>query len=186
MIPDPKCPPARPKQHRCRAAWQFAVAVAVLAAILLPAPTRAQDGGSYIGSYSNWEAHIYRIDDAETRCAVRALHPAILDAEIYWVFNTRLFGQLPDGYLALDRRVADGAAKITAVVDSDREFELRVGDDGHGYSRAADAARLIDAMRRGITMEIVVSRRTTGQQILPVSLLGFTRGTNAARRACAG
>ena len=183
-------------RHPARPAWVFpprgqavcatVAMIALLTIALLTTPARAQQTSSYLGSYGNWEAHIYRIDELETRCAVRALHPAILDAEIYWVFNTRLVDRLPDGFLALDRRVADGAAEIVAVVDGKDRFPLRVGEDGHGYSLGADAARLIAAMRRGIDMEIVVSRRTTGQQTLPVSLLGFTRGSNAARRACAG
>ena len=175
-----------PVPPRRQAVCATVAMIALLAVALLSVPARAQQDGSYIGSYGNWEARVYRIDDSETRCAVRALHPAILDAEIYWVFNTRLVDRLPDGFLALDRRVADGAAEIVAVVDGKDRFTLRVGDDGHGYSLGADAARLIAAMRRGIDMEIVVSRRTTGLQILPVSLLGFTRGSDAARRACAG
>jgi hypothetical protein len=184
-------PPAKHRPGWSRPVRAVATTVlVVLAAILSPkaasAQTPVQDGNSYIGSFTNWEAHIYRIDNQETRCAVRALHPAILDAEIYWVFNTRHFDRLPDGFLALDRRVADGAFEIAVVVDGKDRFALRVGDDGHGYSQGVDAERLIGAMRRGIAMEVVVTRRTTGQQILPVSLLGFTRGSNAARRACAG
>lgn len=187
MIPHPVRRPGwtRPRQRRS-VLTVATTALIVLAAILPTKAAPAQDGGSYIGSFSNWEAHIYRIDEGETRCAVRSLHPAILDAEIYWIFNTRHFDRLPDGFLALDRRVADGAPDIAVVVDGEDRFALRVGEDGHGYSQGADAERLIDAMRRGIEMDVIVSRRTTGQQILPVSLLGFTRGSNAARRACGG
>lgn len=169
--------------------WTGGALIAVLtllAATVSSNPIRAQTAGSYIGSYSNWETHVYRIDDVETRCAVRALHPAILEAEIYWVFNTGLLDRLPDGFLAVDRRIADGAAELVVVVGGEDRFALRVGDDGHGYSHGADAARLIRAMRRGIEMTVVVTRRTTGQQVLPVSLLGFTRGSDAARAACAG
>lgn len=160
--------------------------LALIAAALVSAPLRAQNAGSYIGSYLNWEGHVYRIDDSETRCAVRALHPAILDAEIYWIFNTRLRDRIPDGVLAVDRRIADGAAEIAVVVDGDQRFMLTIGDDGYGYSQGADADRLIRAMRRGIDMSVIVTRRTTGQQVLPVSLLGFTRGSDAARAACSG
>ena len=158
--------------------------LALLAALLVPVPLQAQTGGSYIGSYWNWEAHVYRLDGEETRCAVRALHPAILEAEIYWVFNTRHSQRLPDGFLAVDRRVADGASELAVVIDGGDRFALRVGSDGYGYSLDDDAARLLAAMRRGIEMDIVLRRRTTGERVIPVSLLGFTRGSNAARGAC--
>ena len=164
----------------------MALGRAVLTALALLAgmPAWAQDGGSYIGSYSDWEGHVYRIDASETRCALRAVHPAILDAEIYWVFNTRHADRLPHGFLAVDRRVADGARELVVVVDDRHRFTLRIGADGYGYSQDADAERLIAAMRRGIAMEITILRRTSAPQVLPVSLLGFTRGSNAARWAC--
>ncbi len=158
----------------------------VLAGLVTSLPGAAQQGGSYIGSYSDWEGHVYRIDAVETRCALRAVHPSILEAEIYWVFNTRHADRLPNGFLAIDRRVADGARTLDAVIDGGERFELRVGDDGYGYSRDADAARLFAAMRRGIAMEVTIRRRTAAPQVFPISLIGFTRGSNATRRACAG
>ena len=154
--------------------------------LALARPAGAEESGSYAGSFGNWEAHIYRLEGGETRCALRALHPAILEAEVFWVFNTRHAARLPDGYLALDRRVADGAAGLAAVVDGGPAFALRIGEDGFGYNRDADAGRLIAAMRRGLSMAITVERRTAARQVLTVSLLGFTRGTDAMRRACAG
>lgn len=162
-----------------------AAMLVLLAAWAAAGPSWAQ-GGSYIGSYSDWEGHVYRIDATETRCALRAVHPAILEAEIYWVFNTRHAERLPHGFLAVDRRVADGARELEAVIDGRQRFTLRIGADGYGYSRDADGARLIAAMRRGTAMEVTIRRRTADPQVFPISLLGFTRGSNAARRACAG
>lgn len=189
MIRRPRCRSGRSEPSRRQTALACAMLVILFAVILRPdsavAQATGQDTGSYIGSFGNWEGHLYRIDVGETRCAIRALHPAILDAEIYWIFNTRLLDRLPDGFLAIDRRIADGAAEIAVIVDGEDRFALRIGDDGYGYSLRTDAVRLIAAMRRGIEMEVIVSRRTTGRQVLPVSLLGFTRGSNAARRACA-
>ena len=158
----------------------------LLAAWTAAGPSWAQGGGSYIGSYSDWEGHVYRIDATETRCALRAVHPAILEAEIYWVFNTRHAERLPDGFLAIDRSVADGARELEAVIDDRHRFTLRIGADGYGYSRDEDAARMIAAMRRGIAMELTIRRRTADPQVFPISLLGFTRGTDATRRACGG
>ncbi len=160
------------------------LAALALLALLACMPAGAQDGGSYIGSYSDWEGHVYRIDASETRCALRAVHPAILDAEVYWVFNTRHADRLPHGFLAVDRRVADGARELVAVVDDRQSFTLRIGADGYGYSQDGDAERLIAAMRRGIAMEITILRRTSAPQVLGISLLGFTRGSNATRQAC--
>ena len=163
------------------------LAALVLAFICAWQPAGAQDGsGSYIGSYSDWEGHVFRLDAQETRCALRSVHPAILDAEIYWVFNTLYSDRLPNGYLAIDRRVADGARELEAVVDDRHRFMLRVGDDGYGYSRDEDAAEFIAAMRRGTSMVVTIRRRTEAPEILRVSLLGFTRGSNAIRRACTG
>ena len=158
--------------------------ILTLLVVLASAPAAAQGGSSYIGSYSDWEGHVYRIDGTETRCALRSVHPSILEAEIYWVFNTRHLDRLPHGFLAVDSRVADGAHRIEAVIDDLHRFSLRIGADGFAYSLDGDAARLIAAMRSGIAMKITIHRRTSASQILPISLLGFTRGSDAARRAC--
>lgn len=167
-----------------RRAAVLAGAILTMLVTLAATPAAAQGATSYIGSYSDWEGHVYRIDAAETRCALRSVHPAILDAEIYWVFNTRHRDRLPHGFLAVDNRVADGASELEVVIDGLHRFTLRIGADGFGYSRDDDAARLIAAMRSGIAMEITIRRRTEAPQILPISLLGFTRGSDAARRAC--
>lgn len=174
-----------PRRSNSRQIKMIAI-LAMVAGLIAAPPARAQDSGSYIGTYSDWEGHVYRIDGSETRCALRAVHPAILEAEIYWVFNTRLADQLPLGFLAVDRRVADGARELEAVIDGSERFALKIGSDGYGYSRDADAPRLLAAMRRGIAMEIIVRRRTAAPQVLPISLIGFTRGSNAARHACMG
>ena len=167
-----------------RRAAALAGAILTLLVMLAAVPAAAQGGTSYIGSYSDWEGHVYRIDGAETRCALRAVHPAILEAEVYWIFNTRHRDRLPHGFLAVDSRVADGAHELEVVIDDLHRFPLRIGADGFGYSLDDDAARLIAAMRSGIAMEITIHRRTSADQTLPVSLLGFTRGSDAARRAC--
>lgn len=170
---------------RRRSTGLFGLELSLIAAAVLAAtPARVVGEGSYLGSYGDWEAHVYRIDPAEVRCALRALHPAIIEAEIYWIFNTRNADRLPDGFLAVDRRIADGASDLAVVVDGRDRFALKIGDDGHGYSLASDAGSLIAAMRRGLTMDVIVTRRTAGRRVLTVSLIGFTRGSEAARAAC--
>ncbi len=165
----------------------IAIAVIALLATTVPAGApRAQDAGRYVGNYGSWEARAYTVDGSETRCAIRALHPAILEGEVFWIFNTRHAKALPDGYLAVDRRLAASAASVALVVDGEKSFELRTAEDGFAYNLAADAAELMRWLRRGIEMDVVLADNTGGRLVLPVSLIGFTRGSDAARAICFG
>ena len=167
-----------------RLALRLALAVALASAA---APAAGQTGSpSYIGNFGNWEVHIYPIAEDETRCAVRSLHPSIVDGEVHWVFNTRHADRLPDGFLAVDPRLLDDAAEASVVIDDRARFALKRGRDGTGYSRDEDAGALLAAMRRGLEMEVILVDRTGKRRVLPVSLIGFQRGSDAAGAYCRG
>lgn len=165
--------------------------VAVVGLIATAAPAAAQSGSpGYVGSFGNWEGHIYPISEDETRCAVRSVHPAIVEGEIHWVFNTRHADRLPDGFLAVDPRLLGDAADVSVVVDDRARFALKRGRDGTGYSRDGDAAALLAAMRRGLEMQILIDARDGDRagerRVLMVSLIGFSRGSDAVGAYCRG
>ena len=165
--------------------------VAAVGLTATAAAALAQSGSpSYVGSYGNWEGHIYPISEDETRCAVRSVHPAIVEGEIHWVFNTLHADRLPDGFLAVDPRLLGRAASVSVVIDGRARFVLKRGRDGTGYSRDGDAAALLAAMRRGLAMQILVDDRDGDQagdrRVLDVSLIGFTRGSDAVGAYCRG
>lgn len=167
-----------------RLSCRLAVAVVLLVSVSQAA---AQTGSpSYIGSFGLWEGHVYPISEDETRCAVRSLHSAIVEGEIHWVFNTRYADRLPDGFFAVDPRLMRDAAEASVVIDNRARFALKRGRDGTGYSRDEDAAALLAAMRRGIEMELLLIDAAGARRTLPVSLIGFRRGSDAARAYCRG
>ncbi|NNG04685.1 MAG: hypothetical protein HKM95_11360 [Inquilinus sp.] len=162
----------------------LAAAIGVAAAFSSAA---AQFGSpSYIGSYGNWEAHVYPIAEDETRCAVRSLHPAIIEGEVHWVFNTRYADRLPDGFLAVEPRLMRQAVEAAVLIDDRARFALKRGQDGTGYSRDEDTATLLAAMRQGIEMDLLLIDDAGGRRLLPISLIGFRRASDAARSYCSG
>ena len=144
--------------------------------------TRADD--SFLSIHADWEARAFAAASERPRCAARALHPAMTDGEIFWVFNTEHRETLPHGYLSIDRRLVEEADGAQAVIDGEARFSLRFAEDRVAYSRPADAARLFEAMRRGLDMEVVIDRRDGQSRALALSLRGFTRASDAARAAC--
>ena len=139
---------------------------------------------TYLAFHSFWEARRYATEDGETRCAVRAIHPAITEGEIFWIFNTAHRNALPHGFLSLDPRFGLQHTAGHAIIDGADRFVLRIGGDHSIYNRAEDAESLLAAMRNGMEMSLILIREQGGRRELPLSLAGFTRASNAARTAC--
>lgn len=139
----------------------------------------------YLATYQNWEARrLVAEEGAAPLCVARALHPAILDGDIFWVFNPAVADRLPGGYLAVDWRLFFRAEGGAAAVDDTPAFVLRRGSDSAGYNRPEDADALIAAMRRGVEMRVRIDGADGQGREIAVSLLGFTRASEAAGRAC--
>ena len=147
-------------------------------------PSQMHADDSFLSIHANWEARVFAGATDRRRCAARALHPAISDGEIFWVFNTAHSERLPGGYLAVDRRLVGEGLGGRAVIDGAESFALRTAGDGVAYNRAADAAQLFEAMRRGLDLEVILDRGGGDRRVLVVSLRGFTRASAAARAAC--
>ncbi len=144
----------------------------------------AQDG--FLGSAWAWEAHASRLPDGDRRCVLRALHDAMGDGDLMWVFDPAQADSVPDGFLVVDRRLADGATAAALSVTPGDTYRLVRADDLHFYSRIADADRLFTELKRGASAELTLRRGGAADdaRTLPFSLIGFTAASTIARTAC--
>ena len=144
----------------------------------------AADDAQYLGIFGSWEARVFRSDDGSQQCAARALHTGLIQGDILWVFNTASRVTAAEGFLAVDRRLAAEARSASVEFDDGRRFELDRGNDLHFYNASANGAEILDAMERLLAMVLVLDRGTPEPAMIPVSLIGFTRASSAARLAC--
>lgn len=148
--------------------------------LLTVAPAGA--AGGLLGTWRNWEARVYETPDGATRCAGRAFHPAILDGEVFWIFNPKLEAR-PEGFLAIDPRLATPGSDVTVIVDDGGRWALREAGNGWFYNDPASAEALYRAMRQGLEMTVAIGGPAQSRRI-EVPLTGFTRATEAAAEAC--
>ena len=162
------------------------IAAVILATLVgAGAQGRAQvEDDTFLAFHSFWEARRFAAESGGSRCAVRAIHPAITQGEIFWIFNTDHRETLPHGYLSLDPRLGHRSAAGHAIIDGTERYLLKIGDDHSIYSRAEDAESLLAAMREGMQMSVILTPEQGERRELPLSLAGFTRASNAARAAC--
>lgn len=138
---------------------------------------------AYLGLFGKWEAREYTDPDGSRQCAVRAIHPDLVDGDILWVFNTGARERMPHGYLAVDRRLAGDALGAAVALDDGQLFPLQRGNDLHFYNSAADAEAILAGFQRGYTATVRLEGADGGGEIR-LSLIGFTRAVAAAREAC--
>jgi len=148
-------------------------------------PARAQDAVVFVGTFQDWDVRTTQTPDGRI-CAARALHPEIGIGDILWAFNTARADNQPVGYLALDPRLLRAGDVIRVSIDDEQSFSLRPAADGYAYSEPADDISLYDLMREGLSMTVQIVAVDGSKRDIVVSLLGFTRATDAVRDACAG
>ena len=157
-------------------------------ALILPLVAAASRGiaedTNYLGIFGSWEARVFQSEDEAQQCAARALHPALVDGDVLWIFNTASRDTLSDGYLAVDRRLGAGAGSAHIEIDDGQRYRLLRGHDLHFYNAARDGPAILSAMRRRLTLVLVLDAEGPQPISIPVSLIGFTRASTAARLAC--
>lgn len=162
--------------------------LAVLGAVALAPLASAQavgQGNGYVATYQDWEVRRLAAEaGGAPLCAARALHPAVLEGEIFWVFNPDRADSLPHGYFTVDWRLFFRAEGGRIAIADGPDFALRQGRDRVGYNHPEEAGALLAALRAGLDMVVTIDGPDVVQRDLPVSLRGFTRATDAARRAC--
>ena len=167
--------------HRRR---RFAIGLALILPLIAVASRGVAEDTDYLGIFGNWEARVFRSDDNAQQCAARALHQALVDGDVLWIFNTASRDTLGDGYLAVDRRLGAGARSAHIEIDDGRRFRLLRGHDLHFYNDEDDGPEILSAMRRRLALSLVLDAEGPQAVYIPVSLIGFTRASAAARLAC--
>ena len=143
----------------------------------------AQASVAFIGTFQAWDVRVADTEDGRI-CAARALHPGLDQGEIFWAFNTALADSQPDGYLATDPRFLPTGGTIDVIVDDKIRVTLTPAEDGYAYATPAEDSALFPLMRAGLVMVVQVMPDGGPRQTIDVSLLGFTRATDAALAAC--
>ena len=85
----------------------------------------------------------------------------------------------------MDPRFLPTGGTITVTIDGERSFSLAPAADGYAYSDPADDEALLTLMRDGLVMTVQIAGTGAPIRRIEVSLLGFTRATDAVRAACA-
>lgn len=143
---------------------------------------RAQDGVEFVGTFGSWDVRTAQTPDGQI-CAARALHPEIRFGEIFWAYNTALADGQPVGYLAIDPRLLSSSDRVQVTIDGEAGFSLSRAEDGYAYSQPEDDERLFTLMRQGLAM-VVQFPGDGADSAIDVSLIGFTRATDAALTVC--
>ncbi len=167
--------------HRRR---HVVIGLALILPLIAAASRGVAEDNSYLGIFGNWEARVFQSEDDGRQCAARALHAALVDGDVLWVFNTASQSTLHDGYLAVDRRLGAGASSAHIEIDDGRHFPLLRGHDLHFYNAAADGPEILSAMQRRLALSLVLDMEGGQAVSIPVSLIGFTRASDTARLAC--
>ncbi len=167
--------------HRCR---QVAIGLALILPLVAAASRGIAEDTGYLGIFGSWETRVFQSEDNAQQCAARALHSALVNGDVLWVFNTASRDTLHDGYLAVDRRLVADARSAQIVFDDGRRFQLMRGHDLHFYNAAVDGPEILSAMERRLALSLVLDAQAPRAVSIPVSLIGFTRASGAARQAC--
>ena len=138
---------------------------------------------TFVGTYQDWDVRAEERQNG-TICAARSLHPELTSGDIFWAFNTAIVDDQPNGYLALDPRFLPTGGSVTITIDDEARFSLVQGADGYIYAALEDDSEIFSLMRNGLEMIVRISPRDQSTWELPVSLLGFTRASDAALAAC--
>lgn len=157
-------------------------AICVLFAVVSTGAAAAEIG--YLGLFGQWEAREFEDADGTQQCAVRAIHPDLVEGDIIWVFNAGARDRFPHGYLAVDRRLAGSATAVRVETDDGGRFDLVRGNDLHFYNAVADTQALFAAMVRGYRATVVLAHGDSPPTMIPLSLIGFTRAADVSREAC--
>ena len=165
--------------------WWLPALILILFPTLVPTASSAQSADDgFLAVAQDWEAR--RLPDTDTgsgRCAARAYHPRLDAGEIMWVFDPGVMDAYPKGYLVVDRRLTTADASVSAILENGWSIRLPPGHDLHAYSPSGDSPGLFEAMRRDLTLTLVLGPAAGGQP-LAISLLGFSRATDVAAAAC--
>lgn len=158
-------------------------------ALLLLASLPAAAAPERLGRFGSWSA--YRLaDESPVRCYVAGA-PAKSEGQytrrgdVYAFLDVRR-GEDGPGAVSFQAgyRFQEGGEAAVEVADQGR-FSLYTEDE-IAWSFAGDDAKIVEAMRRGLTMVVKgVSWRGT-ETTDTYDLRGFTAASDAAREACAG
>ncbi|MEM7446154.1 MAG: hypothetical protein AAF414_22735 [Pseudomonadota bacterium] len=163
---------------------RFRIAIIALVTVwVCSGTTPARASIAFIGTFGDWDV---RTEDQAVGqiCAARALHPELGLGDIFWAFNTASSASDPSGYLALDPRFLPNGGTASITIDGEVSFDLSQAADGYIYASPANDLEIFSLMRSGLDMLVEVSPNGEAVWNLEVSLLGFTRATDAARVAC--
>jgi len=160
------------------------IAIAALVTVwICVGATPVQATIAFVGTFQDWDVRTENTSGGRI-CAARALHPDLTDGDIFWSFNTALADGQPVGYLAFDPRFLPSGGSITVTIDDEESFVLSQAADGYVYAAQADENALFALMRQGLVMVAQINPFGSSGRTIPVSLLGFTRATDAAQAAC--
>lgn len=162
---------------------RFAIA-ALVTVWFCAGATSVQATVAFVGTFQDWDVRTSQTPDGRI-CAARALHPELGSGDIFWSFNTALSDTQPSGFLAMDPRFLPMGGTITVTIDDENSFSLIQAADGYVYSALGDDDDLLALMRQGLIMIVQIAPADHAAWSIPVSLLGFTRATDAAQAACA-
>lgn len=157
---------------------------------LLAGPALAQvherDGDAVVlvGTYGDWDVRTYDMGNGERRCAARAIHPQLIQGNLFWIFNTGNRDKLPEGYLSIDSGLLGNGARWELEIDGGDSYPLAPSIDGNAYNLPEETTALLAELRAHWRMTLVVSASDGTRQEVPVSLAGFSRAVDTARREC--
>jgi len=168
-----------------------ALALAAFGLALQSGGALAQDKTDLVGSFNDWDAFTLRQENGNRVCYMvsvpkswKASREDARRGDIYITVTHRPAAEVRDQVNVVVGYPLRQNSEVTATVDNQTSFELFTQGDGAWLYTAEQDRKMVQAMRRGISL-VVEGTSTRGTDTTDrYSLMGFTAAYNAISKAC--